>query len=972
MPLIFSTYKLKLGGILTTSNLFSKFLYKDIEQAVHDRDSFHAIKYAFWKNRAAQKQLLHPKEVATSSRLSQAFPFWHYKEIASHLNASDSGYGALSAHEKPVLFLPWWRQGSHDVVIRHTGVGDFKSQASWDDAYRFFTEYGHVPYEIVFDGSESVGVLGRHSPAFPFWAEEVFAEEVPQFDFSYADGVEGRYGKADFFFTSINEGLTPVYDKSRTGESLLSQLRLEPQFYAELGMAQHTQLRHGEEAAELTSVLLGSPDPFMPDLYRGSAISRFKQLTFEVNRFIHSNAVDFYAMLEDGIDYPFLHRTESSGECKAFGFNTFLHETFQGNQPYQERLYDHAVLKSFFGFNSFWHDVYPFDGQHQYGDHVPESVFVSMYGAEPYHYEQKPADGDQTLFGVDADSQLSGLREAEKLFTEYGEGDAPEIVLGEPVQTSTGPKIRTYQFFFHYKNDGVVQQDWFNYNTADVQQSISVPSAFLELHSTFVSDNSSVEKYVPSYAVDWIFSPAVFFYSFLNPAAQNQGVELGQVESYTPRSADFFWYYKNNGSYDLRMHGSTATWSMIAYYDIIFETAYPATHIRGEGKVPEGKLTELRRAEPIYYWVKPTGADPVMWGNSNTTFTYMSHDMPVTIRYFDGICIANVISGISSNASPSTPTSVMAAIWVNHSDKNHIIMVEAHSELRPPEAVMAPYVWLKNIAKSVDIIWYEACPTVTMNMPADVQPYYTQKFAGSIVEDLHPNSLTIFESKSFATPHAINSYVGEHKEKDWENLNLKAAVGDTGLSIIEIYGDFPKTEYKAINDGLGNDWMRTFEATHKATPTLVDTATNSYAGVPVWTNVPYEGYSVELVPNEREYWFSIPLSMFAQSGQPTKPGVVAGAGREYRDGVSMWYEIPTLDSRHWQYVHVPKQLATLSKTNWQEEFYLHEFEAINDHYVLPYQYGYSVYTKSRILEYAYNRRVIGEQRETTVEKLELV
>ena len=41
MPLIFSTYKLKLGGIIPTANLYSKFLEKNVEEAV-DVLGFHA------------------------------------------------------------------------------------------------------------------------------------------------------------------------------------------------------------------------------------------------------------------------------------------------------------------------------------------------------------------------------------------------------------------------------------------------------------------------------------------------------------------------------------------------------------------------------------------------------------------------------------------------------------------------------------------------------------------------------------------------------------------------------------------------------------------------------------------------------------------------------------------------------------------------------------------------------------------
>ena len=47
MPLIFSTYKIKLGEIIPTANLFSRFLEKNVEQAVDVFGNFSQVAYAF-------------------------------------------------------------------------------------------------------------------------------------------------------------------------------------------------------------------------------------------------------------------------------------------------------------------------------------------------------------------------------------------------------------------------------------------------------------------------------------------------------------------------------------------------------------------------------------------------------------------------------------------------------------------------------------------------------------------------------------------------------------------------------------------------------------------------------------------------------------------------------------------------------------------------------------------------------------
>ena len=92
MPLIFSTYKIKLGGIIPTANLFSRFLEKNVEQAV-DVFGFHKNPYAYLLFHSWEHKLLNQVEEASNSQFSQAFPFWSDKGIAQHLNSQESASG---------------------------------------------------------------------------------------------------------------------------------------------------------------------------------------------------------------------------------------------------------------------------------------------------------------------------------------------------------------------------------------------------------------------------------------------------------------------------------------------------------------------------------------------------------------------------------------------------------------------------------------------------------------------------------------------------------------------------------------------------------------------------------------------------------------------------------------------------------------------------------------------------------------
>ena len=113
MPLIFSTYKIKLGGlggIIPTANLFSRFLEKNVEQAVDVFGNFSQVAYAFnsYEGQRANRSYAQTFEYINS--LESGFEIFYdlnfippkvnvgrkanrsYAQTFEYINSTDSGF----------------------------------------------------------------------------------------------------------------------------------------------------------------------------------------------------------------------------------------------------------------------------------------------------------------------------------------------------------------------------------------------------------------------------------------------------------------------------------------------------------------------------------------------------------------------------------------------------------------------------------------------------------------------------------------------------------------------------------------------------------------------------------------------------------------------------------------------------------------------------------------------------------------
>lgn len=293
MPLIFSIYKLKLGGIIPTTNLFSKFLEKNVEHSVETLN-YPVLEVPYYNYRSFSFPFNNALESASNFSLSQAIPFWFDKYQAKNNDRFDNVQeGEFSSLRKPVAFWMYKYPASEVSIKIKNEDGTFKSQALWSEAYKFYTEYNYG-VDFLFDNSSS-------------------------------DGVEGRRSNSPLFFVETGYGSTPVYDDSRVGQSFLSSLRKEASFYTFKNNAENYQeTQKGFFADNVKFDVKAAANPTLGLDYDSGSISTIKGIPVIVESFNYSQADSFFVEFGYG-DEPVKFVIEEGYKTGERGYVFFFH-----------------------------------------------------------------------------------------------------------------------------------------------------------------------------------------------------------------------------------------------------------------------------------------------------------------------------------------------------------------------------------------------------------------------------------------------------------------------------------------------------------------------------------------------------------------------------------------------------------------------------------------------------------------------
>lgn len=889
MPLIFSTYKLKLGGIVPTANLFSRFLEKDVEQAVNSY-GFHAVQYAYWKYRAWEQRFLNANAQASSYVNSPAFPFWSEKGYAQHLNSQQEEFGDFSAIGKPVLFLPLWHRGVVEYPFANNNeVGDFKAQASWHDAHQFFTQYGYPEYELVFDRSHDVGVDWRFGQAHPFYAEKGFGWDLPNDlsyafstlgrpgaeapffsgmgegwdlpnDMSYAFPADWRFGQADFYYSFINQAHTPEYDESRTGESLLSAERLAEIYFFELARAQHLQILHSEESS-LGSY--GTYDPFTPDKYLGSYLSAFHQREFNVNRFRQSNSIDFYMTWEDGYDYPFPVKAlrEESEFSSHYLFEKYWHYTLAAQQLKIKNTLESGAFKSAYAFESYWHDKYQAQ-QLKIKKAVESGTLSKMFAYERYWYDVMRAAKSNEYHKMVPEAIVSRVGNYPMFYQEKSRAEfAQAFKLKKMVELATSWKPRREASFYLNKNPGVVfPQNTFKKSTADADRTtnndaFAEPSAHWNFNGSW--DLTLTQEIAESYRASY----GVPFYHYKNPGYDLEVLTYEYSSVNSLRKAEPFWY-DTYGSYSYK-HKATgiATSSRQAYYDIRFEAVYQGTNWKGgNSKVPESVLKSMRNEASFYYYIKPGSVSHRMLGSIATKLTseiFVSPWMSLTRT-------ATTYNGkspeLSESFSYNPPVSVIVALYKFNGYHAMEIKGEEKADADHVAAVVTPYMPVMRMGVTLQIIPKAALAIATGNSPADPQPYYVRQFTSNINADLTPNISERYLNVAVIQPYMPRQFEGLRKKEQFEVLQDQFVLG-TSYEIMRALELYPTRTNYAVNS-IRIKFAELSMATGVPSIAPVILKSNGSGDKPLSFQA-FNGAQLYDIPYEREYWDMLPITYYA-------------------------------------------------------------------------------------------------------------
>lgn len=852
MPLIFSTYKIKLGGIIPTANLFSRFLEKNVEQAV-DVFGFHKNPYAYLLFHSWEHKLLNQVEEASNSQFSQAFPFWSDKGIAQHLNSQESASGDFSAYKQPILFLPLWHDGSWSHTF-DSGVSTFKSQATYDQAYKFFTQFGEQPYELIFDKSEVYGTEGRYGQAHPFFTEFGYGM-TPVYD-------ESRTGESwlsanriePAFFYSSEHGLTPVYDESRAGESFLSSNRIEPSFYYYQLIASNLNFKHEEESSFGS---YGTYDPFTPDSYEAGKLSKFLENGYRVERISLSGANEFYLMLEEGLDYKFKNIVESSGDFKWYGYNNFW---FDGYEAAQSRSFDfeEAQLDKFnaiyfwyvskftaeqkeilnlvessgsfkeYIYNSFYYDVFVAAKTNEYGTAIPEAV-ISYVGNYPmFHYqiiESAPLPQFKELF----------LAESEWKFG------------------------RQFISFFHEVNSGVDDyNNDFRTNAVEVLQSNSVPAAEPIIIYKFEGWMHNIE--VDGESFNDRFSKAQSFYEYLIPSSSLLHQPTGTGYFSQLRKAQAFWYY-TNGSYGVKHYNQEdSAEGREAYYDVYYSGIYTGFNVPDTYNLP-AQYKSFPVNTPWFYTTNiginfPDGHGWITRNSDSAASTpYIANNLPG----YGFKAVAYIMSPCEDSIN-AVPLGINAAYWLKNSDNRQgdlVISSSGHNELALAPAIN--YAYRLSEGKTFQLFALENLAVASGDFPADPQPYYSREFTGNIDSDLFPHRSESSSAWHFAHADIVtNSYEGLRAQRTYEQTHEYIYELGTGLEIIYDLDILPRT----LSDSSFVVTPEAPELTNalKYEPQIGLQEIRTFTDAKNFPEVYMTFNASTGVKEERDFWYIIPLT----------------------------------------------------------------------------------------------------------------
>lgn len=911
MPLIFSTYKLKLGGIIPTANLFSRFLEKNVEKSV-DVFGFHPNPFVHWRFESRQFEFSLGSEVASSFKKSKAFPFWRYTSQASWERSAEQGFGYVSGYEKPVLFLPLWFNSSWEPTLPH-GAGDFKSQALYAEAKQFFTQVGYQPYEISFDGSHLYAVQ------------------------------EGRLALAVPFFSEKGRGLTPVYDESRAGESWLTAARLEPAFHSYLNNGQSNYYLQYDERGELSMHRVepafhyyenfaaqlsfkheeessigsyGSYDPFTPDSYQSGNIGYFLGSEFEATRISMSGAVSFYLMLEEGLDYPFLQIQEVGelsamyafeqywydvmesqsvnpefgheiyGDHKFFSYSLFWYDTYTADHIHLVRSTEESGAHTPYNYNSFWFDRYTtalenfvpswteasedwkytgyleffvskFSGYDiPFESEVEASLFKQMYGFNEYWFDTYVAAKSNEYHTQVPESEVSMVGRYPMFFyallpsTKLNQFDFKEV----PESVWNGS--RQFIWFFHYKNPGhELGVENLGKDAAPAVQSDS--NATVMYTFTYSLTGASLAQVTPNYCESWRRSQSISFWRYTHES-KNYIPEWNGVASNsgTRSTSQSFWHYKYQGI-DVGMQevGHNAV-GRSAFFDIYYAYSLPSTNVPDSVMRGATYVTSIFYLDVVYY-VNESGNMPNSYGwATGESETYFATPY---INYTHSGKSANVKYSmeLAQGTSIEVPPFIVAAFWVNLA-KNVQQKYNYEYLFVGTKATMHPYQPNFKVGDCVQLVVGAELAQASYNTPSDPQPYYVSKFTGSMIENLLPVTATETSHEVFSYYDAVAKKLpGEDIQYNWGNLQQPAL--NSGLFGLELISDWYVFESRLFVGEALSQTKSLGSGVYKLVAHVINYTASSRDGGEEKTYGLYFNAKSDIAL-DRDFWYILPIT----------------------------------------------------------------------------------------------------------------